>query len=55
MTPRSRPEIGAAVHVRLGVELLARVDEYAIRTSQNRAEAVRTLLTAALDEHHGQL
>lgn len=42
-----RPEIGGAVHVRLG-ELVAKVDEYAGRQKISRAEAVRKLVEAGL-------
>lgn len=55
MSPAGRPEIGQPVNLRLGDELLARVDDYAAHTNRSRAEAVRFLLTAALDDRHGQL
>ena len=43
-----RPEIGAAVHVRLGDDLLAQLDACASDRGQSRAEAVRFLLAEAL-------
>jgi hypothetical protein len=39
--------------MRLGDELLARVDDYADHTNRSRADAIRFLLTVALDERHG--
>jgi len=42
-----RPEIGGAVHVRLG-ELLPAVDAYAAERGLNRAEAVRELTGAGI-------
>lgn len=42
-----RPEIGGAVHVRLGDEL-ARVDAWAAKEGIKRAEAVRRLVSAGL-------
>lgn len=42
-----RPEIGGAVHVRLGEEL-ARVDAWADEQKIKRAEAVRRLVSAGL-------
>jgi hypothetical protein len=44
-----RPEIGGAVHVRLG-ELVGRVDEYASATGSTRADAVRRLVETGLAE-----
>jgi hypothetical protein len=43
-----RPEVGGAVHVRLGDEL-SRLDAYAREHGLNRAEAVRVLLGEALN------
>ena len=42
-----RPEVGGAVHVRLG-ELLPRVDEYSAGLGITRAEGVRRLIGSAL-------
>lgn len=42
-----RPEVGGAVHVRLG-ELLPRIDAEAERLGVNRAEAIRRLLAKVL-------
>jgi metal-responsive CopG/Arc/MetJ family transcriptional regulator len=50
MAPRSRPEVGAPIHVRLGEDLLAKVDAFAKRASVGRAAAVRSLIRAALAE-----
>jgi hypothetical protein len=43
-----RPEIGGAVHVRFGEELLAMVDAYAAGRSISRAEAIRRLTQDAV-------
>ncbi|KZS63109.1 ribbon-helix-helix domain-containing protein [Mycobacterium kansasii] len=43
-----RPEIGQAINVRLGDELLARVDERAAELGRSRSETIRTLLERAL-------
>jgi metal-responsive CopG/Arc/MetJ family transcriptional regulator len=48
MSPAGRPEVGAPVNVRLGDELLERVDDYAIRESISRAEAIRQLVQRGL-------
>lgn len=48
MTPMGRPEVGAPINVRLGDELLERVDDYAIRENISRAEAVRQLVQRGL-------
>jgi hypothetical protein len=53
MSPVGRPEIGAAINTRLGDDLLARIDDYAHQSGRNRADAIRFLLTVALDERHG--
>lgn len=50
MTPVGRPEIGTPINVRLGAELLARVDDFAYINGMRRAEAVRHLLADALDK-----
>lgn len=42
-----RPEIGAAIHVRLG-DLLPAIDEFAARAGLSRAAAVRRLTTLGL-------
>jgi len=43
-----RPEIGGAVHVRFGADLLAMVDTYAAQRSISRAEAIRRLTQDAV-------
>jgi len=43
-----RPEVGPAIHVRLGDDLLGQLDAYASERGLNRAEAVRVLLGEAL-------
>lgn len=43
-----RPEIGAAVHVRLGDDLLAQVDAFRAVSGASRAEAIRTLVMGGL-------
>ena len=47
-----RPEIGGAVHVRLG-ELVQGVDAYAKRHEMSRADAIRSLIEDALDGRAG--
>lgn len=44
-----RPEVGGAVHVRLG-ELLGRVDAFAAESKVTRAEAIRELVLAGLSQ-----
>lgn len=43
-----RPEIGSPVQVRLGTDLLERVDSWASERGVKRAEAIRRLVAAAL-------
>jgi hypothetical protein len=43
-----RPEIGAPVQVRLGADLLGRVDAWATERGVKRAEAIRQLVASAL-------
>jgi hypothetical protein len=50
MTPAGRPEIGQPINIRLPEELLARVDALATEESVSRAEEIRRLLTAMLDQ-----
>lgn len=50
MTPRGRPEIGTPVNVRLGDDLLAEVDEYAVSLGLSRAETIRQLVRVAMIE-----
>ena len=45
-----RPEIGPPVNVRLGGDLLARVDDYAKTHGLSRAEAIRHLVLRGLSE-----
>lgn len=51
MSPVGRPEIGTPVNVRLGADLLAKVDRYANAEGVSRAEAIRELLQRALRKH----
>lgn len=44
-----RPEIGAAINVRLGDELLGRVDDLAAANGISRAEALRWMVRTGLD------
>ncbi|AYE99573.1 hypothetical protein C0J29_31935 (plasmid) [Mycobacterium paragordonae] len=46
--PVGRPEVGRPVNIRLGDELLAKVDAYAAGEGIKRAEAVRQLVQRAL-------
>lgn len=48
MTPAGRPEVGKPINLRLGDDLLAQVDIYAVAEGIKRAEAVRRLVTAGL-------
>lgn len=48
MSPGGRPEVGKPINVRLGDELLTRVDEYAEAEGVNRAEAIRQLVQQGL-------
>lgn len=48
MTPAGRPEIGQPINVRLGEDLLAKVDAYATREGIGRARALRAIISAAL-------
>jgi metal-responsive CopG/Arc/MetJ family transcriptional regulator len=48
MTPGGRPEIGTPINVRLGDELLAEVDAYALAEGIKRAEAIRQLVKRGL-------
>lgn len=49
MTPAGRPEIGQPINIRLGNDLLAKVDAYAAAASISRAEAVRVLVAKGLE------
>lgn len=44
MSPAGRPEIGQPVNIRLGDELLAKVDAYAAKKGTSRAEAIRQMV-----------
>lgn len=46
MSPAGRPEIGQPINVRLGEELLAKVDAFAEVYEISRAEAIRRMLTS---------
>jgi metal-responsive CopG/Arc/MetJ family transcriptional regulator len=50
MTPVGRPEIGTPINVRLGDDLLAKVDAHAQAGGVSRASIIRSLVAAALDE-----
>jgi metal-responsive CopG/Arc/MetJ family transcriptional regulator len=49
VSPAGRPEIGEPINIRLG-DLLSRVDAFAEREQISRAEAIRRLVAAGLDE-----
>lgn len=44
MSPGGRPEIGQPINIRLGDELLAKVDAFAETYEISRAEAIRRML-----------
>jgi metal-responsive CopG/Arc/MetJ family transcriptional regulator len=46
MAPAGRPEIGQPINIRLGDELLAKVDAFADTYDISRAEAIRRMLTS---------
>lgn len=48
MTPMGRPVVGAPVNVRLGDDLLTKVDNYAAAEGISRAEAIRQLVRRGL-------
>lgn len=48
MISPGRPEIGRPVNIRLGEELLTRVDHYAQSVNISRAEAIRELIQRGL-------
>lgn len=48
MSPAGRPEIGHPINIRLGDELLSRVDAFAAREQISRAESLRQLVAAGL-------
>lgn len=50
MSPAGRPEVGKPINIRLGDDLLARVDAYATREGIKRADALRSIVDAALSE-----
>lgn len=50
MSPAGRPEIGQPINIRVGDELLARVDEFAHGEELSRAEAIRRLLEQGLQK-----
>lgn len=52
MSPAGRPEIGQPINVRLGDDLLARVDVWRLSgpVQVSRASAVRSMVAAALAE-----
>lgn len=49
---RGRPAIGGTVRVELGDDLKERIEEWANQNRMPRAEAIRTLLSQALDADH---
>lgn len=49
MTPAGRPEIGQPINIRLGDELLGRVDEMAAAYGWSRASAIRHLIAMGID------
>lgn len=52
MSPGGRPHVGTPINIRLGDELLSRVDAFAAREQIKRAEAIRRLVTAGLKHLH---
>jgi metal-responsive CopG/Arc/MetJ family transcriptional regulator len=48
VTPAGRPAVGAPINIRLGSDLLSRVDAFAAREEIARAEAIRQLVAAGL-------
>jgi len=50
MSRPGRPEIGPPINIRLGNELLTRIDNYAARQAISRAQAIRQIVKAALAE-----
>ena len=48
MSPVGRPEIGQPINIRLGNDLLSRVDAFAEHEHINRAEAIRRLVARGL-------
>ncbi len=46
--PGGRPPVGQPINVRLGVDLLDRVDAIAAERGRSRAETIRELLAAAV-------
>lgn len=48
MSTGGRPHVGTPINIRLGDELLSRVDAFAGREQIKRAEAIRRLVTAGL-------
>lgn len=48
MTPAGRPEVGTPINIRLGDDLLARVDALAAYAKLSRAEVIRRLVTVGL-------
>lgn len=48
MTPAGRPVVGTPINIRLGDELLTRVDQYAADENISRAEAIRQLVQRGL-------
>lgn len=50
MSPVGRPEIGAAINVRLGDQLVTDLDARAYRLRVSRASLIRSMLRAAQAE-----
>jgi metal-responsive CopG/Arc/MetJ family transcriptional regulator len=45
-----RPEVGHPINIRLGDDLLAKVDAAAAEAGQSRAQTIRELVAKAVDE-----
>jgi len=54
VTPAGRPEIGAPINVRLGIGLLAKVEEYALAHGIPRSRAIRNLVQSGLRTEHDE-
>ena len=46
-----RPEVGQPINIRLGDDLLAKVDAVAAESGQTRAQTIRRLVASALTRH----
>ena len=46
-----RPKVGRPINIRLGADLLARVDEIACARKASRSQTIRSLLSEAAARH----